>query len=135
MPVRFRMDLKGLEDYIEALAAAGLDVDQAVAEALDAGADIVLADMRSNVPVGQGYPDAGYLLSDLEKRGPYRIGNYTVVWVGLGFRDREKSLHGIFVEYGTVKMAARPYIRPAFDNNRARIRAAQIEKLKGYLPQ
>jgi HK97 gp10 family phage protein len=130
MPVKHKMTLSGVDAFLEAIAAAGRDVDAAVERTLNSSANMVLADMKRRVPV-----DKGYLRDHLRKWGPGRVGNYHWVFVGLDMSDRENALHGVFVEYGTTKMEAQPYIRPAFDENKRAIRQAQIKSLKRFLGQ
>jgi len=82
-------------------------------------------DFNNLIPVAL---KAGALLiqNDAKKRAPYLTGTLrrsihteqtgkTSVKVGT---DVE---YAIFQEYGTSKMAARPYLRPAFDENRQKV--------------
>lgn len=41
-----------------------------------------------------------------------------------------KAFWGFFLEYGTVNMAARPFMRPAFDTMVATLQAAQADELR-----
>ena len=38
--------------------------------------------------------------------------------------------HAVHIEFGTVKMKAQPYLRPAVENNRAEIERIAAEKLQ-----
>lgn len=48
--------------------------------------------------------------------------------------NREKAFYGYFIEHGTSKMAARPFIRPSYDSARsAAIEAARMALRKGLM--
>ena len=134
MPVRYKMSLSGLEEWMEALAKAGADVDAAADRALIAGAKAVLAPMREYVPVGTAPkdPHPGWLKSMLAWFNLKREGNVHSIEVGV--RDdapAEVARYGNVQEYGSVHMPAQSYIRAAWDAHKAKIRKAQIESLKG----
>ncbi len=139
MPVRYKMDLKGLEGYLEDLAKAGADIDAAADRALIAGAEAVLAPMRVNVPVGKAPedPHPGWLKSLLNWFNLTRDGNRHTIEVGIP-SDAPAEVHryGNANEYGTVKMPAQSFIRKSWDESKAKIRKAEIDSLKreGFLP-
>lgn len=45
----------------------------------------------------------------------------------------KKTFYGRFIELGTVKMSARPFLRPALDTKKNEVRAKFIEVLKRLL--
>ena len=114
-----KLSLKGLDEYLERLAAAGRDVDLAAAKALAAGADVALAGMRERVAVL-----TGDLQDNLKSTEPMQDGNYVYVKVGLISADPEISRYGNAQEFGTSSMPAHPYVRPTFDEDKGPIRAA-----------
>lgn len=95
MPLQARVVFNRLPDLIASLASEG---DRHVEETADAVAD----DARRNAPV-----DTGELRDSIHVEGS---GRQTRVVVGAD--------HGIFPEYGTRKMAARPYFWPAVERAR-----------------
>ena len=148
----FRVD--GLEAYLEKLNAAGQNVDAAADRAVAAGGEVVFQTMLDRVPV-----DTGKLKAHLTETGRtpvQRQGNLHFMEIGLldlgatganygGLRKGSKRkgstrrgthvyprefLYGIIVEYGSSSMAAEPYVRPAFDNNHAKVKQAEIDALK-----
>jgi HK97 gp10 family phage protein len=146
MAVKGFFSVDGLEAYFEKLAKAGRDVDPAADKAVEAGGHVVFDDMLDRVPVA-----SGDLKAHLEKTGKTAIqreGNFHFMEIGLldlgtvkanygkrGKRSPKKQysqqfLYGIIQEFGKSNMAAQPYVRPAFDNNRARVKQAEIESLK-----
>lgn len=130
MSARVKLELKGLEEYLERVAAAGNDVDVATAAALVAGADVALVGMQRRVAVL-----TGDLKSHLSRSEPQRDGNRHWIYVGLK-GDGKTMRKGLAQEYGTSSMQAHPYIRPTLTEDGRAIRAAERDKLKelGVLP-
>jgi HK97 gp10 family phage protein len=137
---------KGIEEWLEAVVRAGQDVDAVADRMVEAGAEVIHQDLVNRVAV-----DTGALKSHLQQtgKGPVvREGNKHSIEIGLldlgrvmpayGTRGPRKGrkqyprefLYGIILEYGSSSMAAQPYIRPAFDNNRAKEREAELQALR-----
>jgi HK97 gp10 family phage protein len=55
------------------------------------------------------------------------VGSITATGSGLSAEVRVDSGHAVYLEYGTSKMAPRPFLQPAID--------AETPKLAGVLPQ
>lgn len=72
-------------------------------EALMAGARVIMLESKKNAPVLTGE------VRDSHDVIPFEDGCAITV-------DTD---HSIYPEYGTVKMAARPFLRPAIDNKKA----------------
>jgi HK97 gp10 family phage protein len=126
MTVRFQMDLKGMAEYLEQIARAGKDVDAAAAKAVAAGGDVVHDSMLEKVPVL-----TGNLKSKLERTAPTQDGNFISVEVGMSrSTDAETAIYGNVQEFGSATNKAQPYLRPAFDENKARVREAEKAVLK-----
>lgn len=130
MAVRTRMSLKGLDEYLEALAKAGRDVDAVAAKALEAGAKVMQARMIALVPV-----DTGNLKDHIKIKGPIQNGNYIYIEVGIihdrDFTDDETARYANSVEYGNSSMAAQPFIRPAIEGGKG----AALREMKTVLLQ
>lgn len=125
MTVRGRIDFKGLEAWLEDLAAAGKDVDAAAAKAIQAGQDIALEGMQERVP-----KDTRNLEQHLVKTEVQQDGNFIYGEVGLLGADKDTTRYGNAQEYGTSDMPAQPYIRPTMDEDKTEIRAAMRDVLK-----
>lgn len=123
-----KLDLKGFDEYLEAIARAGRDVDAAARKALLAGAQPVKAEMQNLVA-----KDTHNLEEHIQIDGPYQDGNYHYVDVGLilkkGLTDADTARYGLAQEYGTSSMQAHPYIRPGKDRARAKSRKAMKDSL------
>jgi HK97 gp10 family phage protein len=113
MTVRAKLTTSGFSEYLEKLAQAGKDVDQAAAAALEAGGDVLLEGMQRRVP-----KDTHNLEQHLERTEPEQDGNYVFVLVGLNKdADADTARYGNAQEYGTSSMTAQPYIRPTLDSD------------------
>ena len=130
MTTRGTINLKGLEEYLENIAQAGENVDEAAARAVDAGAEVVLESMHRLVP-----KDTGNLDEHLMKTDPQQDGNFIFSEVGMpkgkANLDADTARYGNVQEYGSARTHAQPYIRPSFDKTKSAVRKAERESLKG----
>lgn len=126
MTVRASLTTKGLEEWLEALVQAGKDVDASADRALEAGAGVALDGMQKRVAVL-----TGNLQAHIQASAPQQDGNFHSVDVGLlrGV-DAETARYGNVQEFGSANMPAHPYIRPAMDEDKRAILAAERESLK-----
>jgi HK97 gp10 family phage protein len=126
MPSRGVFTLSNLEEYLEKIAAAGQDVDQACAEALEEAAPIVTKkmheDLRASSETWTGATDA-----TIEQAQAQREGNYTFVEITAGGAPAEQAF---YKEFGTARQAAEPFFRPSFTNRRHLWRNALKAALK-----
>jgi HK97 gp10 family phage protein len=118
--------LSNLDEYLEKIVAAGQDVDQACAEALEAAAPIVTEkmhqDLRASSEEWTGATDA-----TIEQTTVKREGNYTFVEITAGGTPAEQAF---YKEFGTARQAAEPFFRPSFTNRRHLWRNALKAQLK-----
>jgi HK97 gp10 family phage protein len=129
MATQGKFELKGLEKYLETLAEAGQNVDASATRAVEAGSEVAQAGMVRRVPV-----DTGNLRDHIRIKGPEQDGNFISAEVGVihsaGFTDADTARYGNAQEYGTAEMAAQPYIRPALDEDKGKIRKVMRESLE-----
>jgi HK97 gp10 family phage protein len=125
MAVRYAFKLSGLEEYLEKIQQAGVDIDEAVDRALVAGAGVILAGMKKRVP-----KRTGNLESHLTMTEPRRDGNVHYIDLGLLGADAKTARYGMVQEYGSTHDQAQPYIRSSFDMDKAAARRAERESLK-----
>jgi HK97 gp10 family phage protein len=137
MTTNGRFNLTGLNEYLEAIAQAGLDIDAAAQRALMKGAEVLQEGMLGLVPVGsaaRGDPHPGNLMRHIQIKGPLQDGNFSYAEVGvihdLAFTDADTAAYGNVLEYGSTRQAAQPYIRPAIQGKKAAVLAAMKESLK-----
>jgi len=104
----------------------------ALRQATSAGAKLVRDDAKTKAPiytgpVSQGHPPPGtlrkqiYMKRDNGSSGPQKQVFIVAVRSGKKFQSvgkkgaNQDAYYWRFVEFGTVKMTARPYLRPAFE--------------------
>lgn len=125
----------------EALTAALDALDQIASEsvlrqAAVAGARVIHGEVKLRAPVDlgiyegkQGRHPPGFLRSHIiiayeaEESVSGRIASYLVTW-------SKEAFYGRFLEYGTSKMAARPFLRPAFEAKKKAAAAAVGEVIQ-----
>lgn len=93
-------------------ALNGLDViasEPVLRQAAVAGARVIFDEVKIRVPVrsGVGY-EAIVIAYDKDVSVPGRVASYLVTWV-------KKAWYLRLVEYGTSKMAAKPFLRPSYE--------------------
>ncbi len=122
-------DIKGFEDYIEALQKAGKDIDLVSRDALRESGEMLQAAIIARVPV-----DTGNLKDHIKIKTPSVEGHYNYVEVGVihdaAYTDKETMIGAIAVEFGSTRMAARPYVRPAISSKKAAVKRLIQQRLK-----
>lgn len=124
-----------------ALKAALNELDEVASEsvlrqAAVAGARVIHAEVKLRAPVAQVVFEGrkrknppGFLRDhiiiayDDEQSIPGRLASYLVTW-------SKEAFYGYFVEYGTSKMAAQPFLRPGFEAKRKAAAAAVGEVIQ-----
>lgn len=87
------------------------------------GAELVLKDAKRLVPKREGI-----LESEIEiKKSIFEDGGYAIIAQGPGNYDK---FYATFVELGTFKDSAQPYLRPALKRNKGRIHRMFQEAMK-----
>jgi HK97 gp10 family phage protein len=102
----FRIDgLKDIQDRLARIVSnvTGREMKAVYVEA----AGIVADDIRARAPEDTGLLKRAIFVGSGDLNKPNAL-------VGVGYR---KAPHAHLVEYGTVKMAARPFVRPALSAN------------------
>lgn len=108
----------------------------ALRSAVNAGASVIKAEARAKAPVDSGkLKKALYQKQIREQSGPYR----QVFFVGVRSGPKRKkdgtkdysldAWYWRFIEFGTVKMAAKPFLRPAFEARKEQAVQAIADKL------
>ena len=119
MPIRTRLTTKGFEQYLEAIAKAGQNIDAIADEALLAGGEVLLNGMKQRVP-----KDTHNLEQHLALVGPVQDGNFHYVDVGIPpTADADTARYGNVQEYGSANTPAQPYVRQTLDHDMSKARA------------
>lgn len=128
MATQTRLSTSGFEEYLEKLARAGADIDAAADKALLKGCEVVQAEMVSLAP-----KKTLNLAEHIQIKGPIRDGNVHYAEVGVihdkKFTDADTARYGNAQEYGSVKNAAHPYIRPGIANSASKGKKAMKDSL------
>jgi HK97 gp10 family phage protein len=115
-----RLDLKGFDEYLAKVARAGVDIDPVCDEALSAGGAILLDGMKRRVP-----KDTHNLENHLTCTDPVQDGTVHYVEVGISQdADANTARYGNVQEFGSAHTPAQPYVRPTFDQDLGKARAA-----------
>jgi HK97 gp10 family phage protein len=140
--------IHGLRELQRAMRELPRRMDRRILNAaLMAGARPMVADAKANVLV-----DTGALRSAIRATPLRKTSHTSTVQIGIGRARQTKAqrmagakryvpFYGLFLEFGTSKMSAKPFLRPAFERNkrsaveiiRERIAtriAAEAEKLR-----
>jgi len=127
MTFKAKFDLKGMDEYLEQIQQAGLDIDAAAQRALEKGGSILEKEMERLVP-----KDERNLEANIEIDGPHQEGNFSYVEVGVVNADAEIVIYGNVQEYGSPSknIKAQPYIRPSIDGKRNAVMKEIRESLK-----
>lgn len=122
------VQVDGLRDLGDRMKTLKSDMANRIARAATAAGSVVIRDAaKQKVPVDTGNLRQNVIVKRLPKSESagltsehivtVRKGKLTKKQKGAGLKD---AFYGSFVEFGTVKMPARPYLRPAFDQNKER---------------
>ncbi|MCJ7854621.1 HK97-gp10 family putative phage morphogenesis protein [Pseudomonas monteilii] len=123
------LDFTGLEgladDFLRLEKALQNKVSR---QAVAAGARVARDKVRASAPFRTGRLKRGTVAS-VAKRSETPGEVVAGVRVSAPRKDKEAPYYWVFLEKGTVNMAAQPYIRPAWDNALPQIEGAVISKL------
>lgn len=108
-------ELTGMQEMRNKIQAIGKAVTDKEEKALQKGSEIIQDEIISRAPVGMGNADGrGYghlnehiVISETKKDGDGA--KYKNVGPSKG-----KGFKGVFLEFGTVKMRAQPFVEPSF---------------------
>lgn len=107
------MELNGLDELIrkvQDMGKAGVRVENA---ALKKAGELIVEEAKNNVPVKTEKLKKGLKVSGVRKKG----GNKFVL-AGIQKGDNSKIFYGKFLEFGTSKMKAQPFMGPAYESKK-----------------
>ncbi len=91
------------------------EIEKTAMDRLEKAGEIVAADARRRVPVDTGKLKATIRVVRLKNDAKNNIRVYA------GNRQKDGPFYAHMVEYGTVKMKARPFLRPALNGSKTQI--------------
>lgn len=125
MARRFRAEVQGLPELKRALRALPDELRQgALRGGVDDAADVLLGQAELNVPKGATLQLMGSLAA-VPVRKPRKPSEVRTT-VG----TTKEGYYGAFIEYGTSKMPARPWLRPALHAAAPRAIAAATDRVR-----
>jgi HK97 gp10 family phage protein len=118
-----RSQIVGVSELRRKLERAGDDAFKAVVEGLQLGAQVIVGAAKQNIR-DKHIIDTGNLLNSVQSWPP----EYTLGGQGGGKTQASVDIgtpveYGVYHEFGTSRMGARPWLRPAFDENVDKARA------------
>ena len=120
------IELSGVDEILNRLQQIGANVSRLENQALRNAAEPVLEDAKANAPVRTGKLKEGLKISSIKTKEGMKY-----VLVGVDKSDNSKIFYGKFVEFGTTKMSARPFLGPAYEKNKREI----VETIKDTLKE
>ncbi|WP_411679850.1 HK97-gp10 family putative phage morphogenesis protein [Clostridium thailandense] len=119
------IELTGVDEILNKLQQMGANVGRLENKALKNAAEPVLEDAKANVPVRTGKLKKGLKITNVKKKDGMKY-----ILVGVDRGDNSEVFYGKFIEFGTSKMTARPFLQPAYEKNKNKIQKAIAETLK-----
>jgi HK97 gp10 family phage protein len=117
--------LTGFDEYLDKIALAGKDIDQAAENAVVVGGDVLKEGMQERAP-----KDEHDLENAIVRTEPERDGNFVFVEVGVIGANADITRYGTAQEFGSSSMEAQPYVRSTVDRDAAKMRRAQRASLE-----
>ena len=137
--MRMTVEIEGLKGVEDALSQAGPKLaKRALRKALVAGAELFEAAAKKNAPVlakatGSRQPgelrdaiDMNVKLSGTQESGIARVG----IRRGKEKGSDSPAVWGSFVEFGSIHGPAQPFMRPAFEQAKARAQEVFTDEIK-----
>lgn len=103
-------DIDKLQKRLDEMGRKGSILEN---KALLAGAEVINKEVVKNAPERTGHAKKYLKVSKVSKEKGVKV-----VKVGISKGDNSEAFYLKFHEYGTSKMAARPFMRPAFERKR-----------------
>ncbi len=116
--MKLNIKMEGMDIVINNLKGLDKSVTDDVQKALTEGADIITRRTKGNIASTFKRKTGNLASSPVTKEMPQKEG-----WalVSVSAIDRKKAPHAHLHEYGTSRIPARPFLRPAFDSSKGEI--------------
>lgn len=121
--------MPNLDKYLAKIQAVGNDIDDACKDAVNAALPIVEKSMKEGA---ERHRRHGEVVDAIETTPAKKQGNYIYGEVGIDMQKHPEAVHGVYQEYGDGHSPEfpDPFVRPAVDDNRKKIFAAERAVLK-----
>lgn len=114
------MRLEGMQELLKKLENMGAEAERAKEKALLEGAEVIRNAISENAPRDTGALADNITISDI-KDGKVEVGNHP------------DQFYAHFLEFGTSKMSAKPFMEPAFLNNKERAQQKMADVIRREL--
>lgn len=121
------IELTGVDEILNKLQQIGTNISRLENKALKNAAEPVLEDAKATNTFNDksGKLRKGLKISNIKNKEGTKY-----IFVGVDKGDNSKIFYGKFLEFGTSKMSARPFLQPAYEKNKDNIQQTIAETLK-----
>lgn len=112
------VDFAGLDELTRRIRAMG-NTQGIEKKALEAGAKHVKKELEKVAPVRTGTLKANVLMSEIKDSK-----------IDVGTKAKGDGFYGFFLEYGTSKLPAQPWARPAWETNKRKVKQIMADELR-----
>jgi HK97 gp10 family phage protein len=121
------LELTGVDEILNKLNQMGTNISRLESKALKNAAEPVLEDAKATNAFNDrsGNLRKGLKISNVKNKEGVKY-----ILVGIDKGDNSKIFYGKFLEFGTSKMPARPFLQPAYEKNKSTIQKNIAETLK-----
>lgn len=122
-----QLEVKGMQEILDKIEQLGKKAGSIQNQALLKAAQPILGDA---VQTTQFNDRSGRLRKGLKISKVKKKGNIRYVLVGIDKSDNSEIFYGKFIEFGTSKMPARPFLGPAYEKNKGKAMDIIREELR-----
>lgn len=126
---RMRVRVEGIDDVIRALQQADREIQKEIEDLISECAEIVFREADARAPILTG-KSRNTLRIEVGKNNKGAFYANVVIGNGTG---KEDPFYITFYELGTSRQAPEPFMRPAFDKSKRKIRQHLIEGLRDVI--
>ena len=130
------MKIDGLKELADKLRAMGPDIEKkALRASVMAAAKIVRDDAKANNLDDTGTTDRALYAKYIKEESAENKATY-FVGVRSGKKERKAkrdAFYWRFIEFGTAKLSAHPFMRPAFEKNKMKLVEAIADKISARI--
>ncbi len=126
------VSVEGIEELIASFERMGKDMDRVANAALKEGGQVIVEEAKS-ILSSEGHIVTGNLMDGLSVSGVKGGKGGKYVEAGITKGDNSSIYYGKFLEWGTVKMPAYPFLAPAFESKKNEVQDTIANKIKSVV--